>query len=79
MGFGAKQPGGWLYNLLPYLGFDSIHDIGPGMSGTTNSTRWPLKTGAVLPMTICPSRRKVMGYPSSSNCVADDAAIPERS
>ncbi len=32
MGFGAKQPGGWIYNLLPYLGFDAIHDIGAGMT-----------------------------------------------
>ena len=34
MGFGAKQPGGWIYNCLPYLGFDTIHDIGAGMNWT---------------------------------------------
>ena len=77
MGFGAKQPGGWLYNLLPYLGFDSIHDIGAGMSWNDKFNALAAQDSAVLPMTICPSRRKVMGYPSSSNCVANNAAIPQ--
>ena len=31
-GFGARQPGGWIYNLLPYLGLDMIHDMGKGAS-----------------------------------------------
>ena len=29
-GFGARQPGGWVYNSLPYMGLDMIHDIGKG-------------------------------------------------
>ncbi len=29
-GFGAPQPGGWIYNILPFLGEDKIHDIGKG-------------------------------------------------
>ena len=29
-GFSARQPGGWLYNSLPYLGMDLIHDKGKG-------------------------------------------------
>ena len=30
-GFGARQPGGWIYNSLPYLGLDIIHDKGKGL------------------------------------------------
>ena len=43
-GFGARQPGGWLYNCLPYMGMDMIHDVGKGVkdlgpSGSTNPTQ----------------------------------------
>ena len=31
-GFGAHQPGGWVYNLLPYTGLNMIHDVGKGAS-----------------------------------------------
>ncbi len=30
-GFGARQPGGWIFNLLPYLGLDMIHDKSKGL------------------------------------------------
>jgi len=31
-GFGARQCGGWIYNILPYMGYDQIHDIAKGQS-----------------------------------------------
>ena len=33
-GFGARQPGGWIYNALPFMGLDMIHDLGKGMSAS---------------------------------------------
>ena len=67
MGFGAKQPGGWIYNILPYLGFDAIHDIGAGMTWTAKCNALATQQAAVMPMTICPSRRKVASYPQPAN------------
>ena len=63
MGFGAKQPGGWIYNLLPYLDFESIHDIGAGMSWTAKCNALAAQEAAIVPTIICPSRRKVNGLP----------------
>jgi prepilin-type N-terminal cleavage/methylation domain-containing protein len=74
-GFGRKQPGGWVYNLLPYLDMKALHDVGAGAnqtngSGSTgyyNSTKYrvlaQLKATPVATF-ICPTRRRVMAYPA---------------
>ena len=70
-GFGAKQPGGWIYNLLPFMGLDMIHDVGkdlpgPG-SGTAKYAALAEARSAAIPFLICPTRRKVMAYPYPTN------------
>ena len=37
-GTGASQPGGWTYQLLPFMDFDMIHDKGKGLGDGTNSS-----------------------------------------
>jgi len=53
-GTGARQPGGWLYDLLPFLGLQAAYD-GPKTQ----------QTAYAVPTFICPSRRKVLQYPGS--------------
>src|SRR4051812_21627137 len=36
-GFGLRQPGGWIYNTLPYVEQESIREIGKGL--TTSGKR----------------------------------------
>jgi prepilin-type N-terminal cleavage/methylation domain-containing protein/prepilin-type processing-associated H-X9-DG protein len=62
-GFGARQPGGWIYNLLPYLGLDMIHDIGKGLSPTAKFSALAEAEQAVIPSLNCPTRRKMIAYP----------------
>lgn len=59
-GFGANQPGGWAYSLLPYLEMNALWQLGmdgdKGLGGEIkngNTTR--LKT--VVDLFYCPSRR----------------------
>jgi len=58
MGFGHKQPGGWLYNLLPYLELDNIHRIGQGISSLADKRKaLAQQKGASVGLFLCPSRR----------------------
>jgi prepilin-type N-terminal cleavage/methylation domain-containing protein len=58
-GFGRKQPGGWIYNLLPYLEENTLHDLGKGAAPMSAAKK---AAGARLiqtPLQVfnCPTRR----------------------
>ena len=67
MGVGARQPGGWMYDILPFLGLEFIHQIGAGLPGPGSGGQKYEALGrqqsSVVPLFHCPSRRKVLGYP----------------
>lgn len=56
-GSGADQPGGWLYNVLPYVEAGAVHDLGRGVDDTAK--RLAAREAAQQPIAIanCPSRR----------------------
>jgi prepilin-type N-terminal cleavage/methylation domain-containing protein/prepilin-type processing-associated H-X9-DG protein len=59
-GFDKRQPGGWAYNILPFIEERSIHDFGKGLPyGGTPDKKDVLATAAQSAATIflCPSRR----------------------
>jgi prepilin-type N-terminal cleavage/methylation domain-containing protein/prepilin-type processing-associated H-X9-DG protein len=63
-GFGKRQPGGWVFSVLPYLEFQTLHDSGKGQSNS-------IKRAAVTKVTMtplvgfnCPSRRESRPYPT---------------
>lgn len=62
-GFGPAQPGGWIYNLLPFLEAESLRAVGNGQSG--NDRAQVLAASAMLPVEVftCPSRRSAAGLP----------------
>jgi prepilin-type N-terminal cleavage/methylation domain-containing protein/prepilin-type processing-associated H-X9-DG protein len=75
-GFGARQPGGWIYNCLPYMGLDMIHDVGKGLSATAKFNALVEAKQAAIPSLICPTRRKPIAYPAVENCAnAANAAV----
>jgi prepilin-type N-terminal cleavage/methylation domain-containing protein/prepilin-type processing-associated H-X9-DG protein len=65
-----RQPGGWIYNTLPFIDQPQLHDLGMGM-GPWNDTNRKLAHGQrlVTPITglICPTRRPAIVYPGSGN------------
>ena len=58
-GFGRKQPGGWHFSILPYMGLDNLHDMSMGQNylAITNMIAMPVSTF------ICPSRREATVTP----------------
>ena len=64
MGFGAHQPGGWIYDLLMYMEQENVHQIGAGLPFDEKKAALAEQKAVVIPGFICPSRRKAISYPA---------------
>jgi prepilin-type N-terminal cleavage/methylation domain-containing protein len=64
-GFGQTQPGGWIYNLLPYVEQEALHQMGAG--GTDTEKRAAAGQVCKTPIALfnCPSRRRAIAYPAT--------------
>jgi prepilin-type N-terminal cleavage/methylation domain-containing protein/prepilin-type processing-associated H-X9-DG protein len=66
-GAGIKQPGGWVYNLLPYLEETSLHDLGQGLTNAQDAqmqgalARQIATTQSIM---SCPTRRSAQPWPA---------------
>lgn len=78
-GAGIRQPGGWIYHILPYIEQTALHQLGAGQSAAVKK-QWAAKVIATpLAMMNCPSRRRAITYPMSPTHVnADYTSIAAR-
>jgi type II secretory pathway pseudopilin PulG len=69
-GFKEKQPGGWIFNILPFMEQEGLYNMGlkPLPSGTNLASEFRERNGTVIPGFNCPSRRRPMAY--SNNMTA---------
>ena len=70
LGYGRRQPGSWLYSILPNLDQDSLYRLA-GSDGTTATAGNQMAgaqvcIGTALPFMNCPSRRRAVPYPSTN-------------
>lgn len=65
LGYGKKQPGGWTYNILPFMDSKSLHDHGLGMSATQKKVILASTAQTVLGVFYCPSRRNPVLCPNT--------------
>jgi len=80
-GFDKKQPGGWVYNILPYIEQQALRDLGKGQSDAsakkaaiTQLCQTPL--GAM----VCPTRRTaVASQPSFTPINANTCSVTAKS
>jgi prepilin-type N-terminal cleavage/methylation domain-containing protein/prepilin-type processing-associated H-X9-DG protein len=62
-GFNAKQPGGWCYNVLPYIEQEALHDAGLGKSNAEVSAINVTRIATPLSVFACPTRRTAIVLP----------------
>jgi prepilin-type processing-associated H-X9-DG protein len=64
VGTGSRQPGGWIYQSLPYLEQSTVVNIGLGLAEYDLIKALSEQGKAVIPIFNCPSRRPAELYPS---------------
>ena len=62
-GSGPQQPGGWIYNLLPFIGEEAIHDMGQGLAQEDLLTAIAERNQIPIATFTCPSRRSSKAWP----------------
>ena len=74
-GVGVKQPGGWIYNILPYVEQESLYKGQAGKTGTDLQAAATELVQTPLALLHCPSRRGVGLFPNLATKVppADQA------
>jgi prepilin-type N-terminal cleavage/methylation domain-containing protein/prepilin-type processing-associated H-X9-DG protein len=67
-GFGKNQPGGWIYNILPWVEMKSIHNMASGIANPTTKMQ-VLGQMIATPIAFmnCPTRRPSIPYPASTS------------
>src|SRR5262249_6072312 len=66
-GYGANQPGGWIYQILPYMDQGALHDLDKGLTATVSAGSAATASGKRVTTVIgglyCPTRRAPKAYP----------------
>jgi prepilin-type N-terminal cleavage/methylation domain-containing protein/prepilin-type processing-associated H-X9-DG protein len=62
-----RQPGGWLYNVLPYIEQQALHDMGTGLATVDKNLAHGQRIQVPLGVLYCPTRRSAVVYPSYWN------------
>lgn len=63
-GTDRRQPGGWIYNILPYIEQETLRDVGRGMTATEKRLALSEVMQTPLAVLICPSRSSGRLLPS---------------
>ena len=58
-----RQPGGWIYNILPYIEQQSVHDMGSGLPEAEKKAAHIQMMSVPLSVLYCPTRRAAKTYP----------------
>lgn len=66
-GVGKRQPGSWMFSILPFIEESAIHDMGSGTPGwpVPAKKKFELAKAIQYPIQLfyCPSRRRAQAYP----------------
>ena len=63
LGTDRRQPGGWIFNVLPYIEQQAVHDLGAGLPADAKYAANLLRLSIPLRLLYCPTRRNAAPYP----------------
>jgi len=75
-GFGKDQPGGWMYNILPFIEQQALHDIGRGATGAAAKAATVRRVQSPFEGMTCPSRRRANVYPFLNSAITYSLTDP---
>jgi prepilin-type N-terminal cleavage/methylation domain-containing protein len=64
-GAGAKQPGSWVFAILPFIEQVQLADMGSGVTGSARTDQLVQRDATPLEVFNCPSRRAGGPYPNA--------------
>lgn len=76
-GFADKQPGGWVYNVLPYLEQQNLRELGSRLADAEKRQALVHLLETPLELFQCPSRRPATLYPYTGPATLENADPPE--
>ena len=65
-GAGGAQPGGWGYNVLPFIEETAVHDLGAGTDPKVRRAGCAQRLQTVVGIFYCPTRREARLYPATA-------------
>jgi prepilin-type N-terminal cleavage/methylation domain-containing protein len=63
LGFGKTQPGGWIFNILPYMELKSVYHMSKGLSGSDKVLATQSMVETPIALFNCATRRPSKVYP----------------
>ena len=77
-GFDTKQPGGWAFNLLPFIESEALHDMGSGIGdAASKADQIMTRLQTPVPLFTCPSRRAAAIWPNAKSIAYNLTATPQ--
>ena len=77
-GYGNKQPGGWIYNILSYIEEENLRQIGSGANGQAKREAMVKLLEAPIEILHCPSRRGPRLFPYSGPSTLQNVDPPAK-
>lgn len=72
-GFQKRQPGGWIYNILPFMEAANVRQIGAGATDAAKNSLLVELAKTTVPSLNCPSRRGSIVQPYTSTTMKNVA------
>jgi prepilin-type processing-associated H-X9-DG protein len=71
-----RQPGGWIYNIMPYIEQGTLHQMGAGLPQAQKYAAHLHRMTVPLSVLYCPSRRAAIAYPWIVQQTINASGIP---